>query len=394
MNTLGVEYYYKNDKSREFFKIPFGRSNEFLTDGVDSHRVCRVTDFLLQLFITRQNLAQGLVTQVDEAQRQHGALVQLLQAQAGAYGWKGRIVTNPNCATVVLAMALAPLRQFGLKTAIQGVGAWLVTPEYVKTIGKETLNGIQTVVADGAGCCGAIREHLGDHEASLDDMRRNIDAWWPLVSGHGERVEALVMNASGCGVMVKDYAHLLAHDPAYADKARRVGLRAGDVLDAAGIGLQHAGLHLADVLALAQQVHFDIEAAGGDRSDEVGLQGTQGPVATADIAHGLHHECGQHATEGRAALGPVGRDVEAHAWLAADREALAPGQQVAQADGWLRRRGGCGVDVVGGLAHGRHVVWRFGIIERSCFFCWAGGICPFQCRVSMWVIWGAGTGRL
>lgn len=82
--------------------------------------------------------------------------------------------------------------------------------------------GIQTVVADGAGCCGAIREHLGDHETALNDMRRNIDAWWPLVAGPGERVEAIVMNASGCGATVKDYAHALRADPAYADKARRI----------------------------------------------------------------------------------------------------------------------------------------------------------------------------
>jgi glycolate oxidase iron-sulfur subunit len=82
--------------------------------------------------------------------------------------------------------------------------------------------GIQTLVADGAGCCGAIRAHLGDHEGGLADMRRNIDAWWPLVSGQGEQVEALVMNASGCGATVKDYAHALRHDPAYADKARRI----------------------------------------------------------------------------------------------------------------------------------------------------------------------------
>jgi glycolate oxidase iron-sulfur subunit len=85
--------------------------------------------------------------------------------------------------------------------------------------------GIQTLVADGAGCCGAIREHLNDHEGALDDMRRNIDAWWPLVEGLTSkgRVEAIVMNASGCGVTVKDYGHALAHDAAYADKARRVG---------------------------------------------------------------------------------------------------------------------------------------------------------------------------
>ncbi len=84
--------------------------------------------------------------------------------------------------------------------------------------------GIQTLVADGAGCCGAIRSHLGDRDGGLADMRRNIDAWWPLVQGLTSqgRVEAIVMNASGCGVTVKEYAHALAHDPHYADKARKV----------------------------------------------------------------------------------------------------------------------------------------------------------------------------
>jgi len=84
--------------------------------------------------------------------------------------------------------------------------------------------GIQTLVADDAGCCGAIRTHLSDVEGGLADMRRNIDAWWPLVQGLTTegKVEAIVMNASGCGVTVKAYGHALAHDPAYADKARRV----------------------------------------------------------------------------------------------------------------------------------------------------------------------------
>ena len=77
--------------------------------------------------------------------------------------------------------------------------------------------GIQTLVAEKAGCCGALRSHLGDHAGGLDDMRRNIDAWWPLLQTH--KPEAIVMNASGCGVMVKDYAHALAADPAYAHKA-------------------------------------------------------------------------------------------------------------------------------------------------------------------------------
>jgi glycolate oxidase iron-sulfur subunit len=92
--------------------------------------------------------------------------------------------------------------------------------------------GIQTLVADGAGCCGAIRTHLGDHEAGLADMRRNVDAWWPLVepglNSQGP-VEAIVMNASGCGVTVKEYGQALAHDPAYAERAGRISALTRDI---------------------------------------------------------------------------------------------------------------------------------------------------------------------
>ncbi|MBN9205752.1 glycolate oxidase subunit GlcF [Methylibium petroleiphilum] len=91
--------------------------------------------------------------------------------------------------------------------------------------------GIQTLVADDAGCCGAIRDHLGDHEGGLADMRRNIDAWWPLVEGLTGQgaVEAIVMNASGCGVTVKDYARHLKHDSAYAERAARISALTRDL---------------------------------------------------------------------------------------------------------------------------------------------------------------------
>lgn len=90
--------------------------------------------------------------------------------------------------------------------------------------------GVQIVVAKKAGCCGAIRYHLNDHTGGLDDMRRNIDAWWPYVDGsRGFVVEALVMNASGCGATVKEYGHLLQHDPMYADKARRISALTKDI---------------------------------------------------------------------------------------------------------------------------------------------------------------------
>ena len=91
--------------------------------------------------------------------------------------------------------------------------------------------GIQTLAADGAGCCGAIRAHLNDTEGGLADMRRNIDAWWPLVDGltSAGKVEAIVMNVSGCGVTVKDYGHALAHDADYADKAARISALTRDL---------------------------------------------------------------------------------------------------------------------------------------------------------------------
>ena len=82
--------------------------------------------------------------------------------------------------------------------------------------------GIETLRPAAAGCCGAIRYHLNDHDGGLADARRNIDAWWPYVA-HAEEdgLAAILMNASGCGVQVKEYGYLLARDPKYAAKARR-----------------------------------------------------------------------------------------------------------------------------------------------------------------------------
>ena len=79
--------------------------------------------------------------------------------------------------------------------------------------------GIQLVSAAKAGCCGAVKFHLNDQDGGKAEMRRNIDAWWPFVE---RGVEALVMNASGCGVTVKEYGYILKDDPAYAEKAGRI----------------------------------------------------------------------------------------------------------------------------------------------------------------------------
>ena len=86
--------------------------------------------------------------------------------------------------------------------------------------------GIQTLVASNAGCCGAVKFHLNDQEGGAMQMRANIDAWWPYVE---QGVEAIIMNASGCGVMVKDYGHVLAHDAQYADKAKKISALTKDL---------------------------------------------------------------------------------------------------------------------------------------------------------------------
>ena len=86
---------------------------------------------------------------------------------------------------------------------------------------------IQTVYASGAGCCGAVRTHLGDSDGGLADMRRNIDAWMPMVST-GE-VQAIVASASACSLAIKEYRHALAGDPEYAGKAARISALARDL---------------------------------------------------------------------------------------------------------------------------------------------------------------------
>jgi glycolate oxidase iron-sulfur subunit len=79
--------------------------------------------------------------------------------------------------------------------------------------------GISLVRPRGGGCCGALPHHLDETGEAIALAKRNIDAWWP----HVERgAEAIIVTASGCGVLVKDYGHLLRFDPAYASKAKRI----------------------------------------------------------------------------------------------------------------------------------------------------------------------------
>jgi glycolate oxidase iron-sulfur subunit len=86
--------------------------------------------------------------------------------------------------------------------------------------------GISLIEEQKAGCCGAVSYHLAAHEESLDFMRRNIDAWWPAIE---TGAQAIVVSASGCGAMIREYGYLFRHDPRYADKAKRISTMTMDL---------------------------------------------------------------------------------------------------------------------------------------------------------------------
>jgi glycolate oxidase iron-sulfur subunit len=111
--------------------------------------------------------------------------------------------------------------------------------------------GVSLIRAQSAGCCGAVTFHLNKQHDALDFMRRNIDAWWPHIEAGAE---AVVMTASGCGVMVRDYGHALAGDPAYAEKARRVSELTRDLSE----------IVAAESAALQQRLQ-ETPAADGDK---------------------------------------------------------------------------------------------------------------------------------
>jgi len=121
---------------------------------------------------------------------------------------------------------------------LPGCAQQVLAPEINEaTIRLLTRHGCEVVVAPGSGCCGALRHHLGDEAPALALVRANIDSWERALASGG--LDAIVVNASGCGTMVKDYGFLLRTDPAYAEKAARIAALARDVSEVtAALGLQ------------------------------------------------------------------------------------------------------------------------------------------------------------
>ena len=90
--------------------------------------------------------------------------------------------------------------------------------------------GIDVEVAAGAGCCGALVHHMGREKDAVRFAKANVDAWWKVIE-RAPKIDGIIINASGCGTTVKDYAHLLRHEPAYREKAERIAALTKDVTE-------------------------------------------------------------------------------------------------------------------------------------------------------------------
>jgi glycolate oxidase iron-sulfur subunit len=114
-------------------------------------------------------------------------------------------------------------RMIGLAGCVQSVATPATNAAAARVLDRL---GVQLIEVPEAGCCGAVSQHLSAQREALEFMRRNIDAWWPYIE---QGVEAIVVTASGCGALVKEYGELLRHDAAYAEKAERVSVMARDI---------------------------------------------------------------------------------------------------------------------------------------------------------------------
>ena len=230
-----------------------------------------------------------------------------------------------------LGQLLRPLLPAALKAKVpakQDAGTWpstvharkvlllagCVQPAMAPNINSATARvldaaGVQCLIAPKAGCCGAVKFHLNDQQGGKVQMRANIEAWWPHVQ---DGVEAIIMNASGCGVTVKEYGHLLKDEPLYAAKAARISALTKDLsewlpelserlsgkLDARSVAqagamafhppcsLQHGQQLRGGVEKHLQALGFDISITGAEAHLCCGSAGTYS-VINPDLAQQL-----------------------------------------------------------------------------------------------------------
>jgi glycolate oxidase iron-sulfur subunit len=137
---------------------------------------------------------------------------------------------SANLRASVIALAVAPVA----RVALHGGCVQQVLRPDINGAATRLLTrfGIKTVLIKGEGCCGALLHHLGKEAGALIQARQNVDVWSREIEGQG--LDAILITASGCGTMIKDYGFLLRNEPAYAARAARVSALAKDVTEFLG----------------------------------------------------------------------------------------------------------------------------------------------------------------
>lgn len=195
--------------------VEYGRLVDIGRDLVEQRVTRPLSERLMRSALKTGLSSPAFAPAMRLGQAVRGMLPSALKAKVPAYRDPGQVPSRTHSRRVFL------LRGCVQPAMLPGIDA--ATRRVLDALG------ITAEFAPDSGCCGAIRQHLADAQGGLADARRNIDAWWPGIE-RGD-VEAIVINASGCGVMVKDYGHLLARDPLYADKAARISALARDPVE-------------------------------------------------------------------------------------------------------------------------------------------------------------------
>ena len=178
---------------------------------------------------------------------------------------QGNVVSPPSKRTVYPAVGAPKYRVVLLAGCVQQDLAPQINAATIRLL---TRHGCEVVTPEGAGCCGALTQHLGQTERAIASARVNVAAWQSLIEDDG--LDAIIVNASGCGTMVKDYGYLFRNDPEWTDEAAEVAGKARDVsefLDEIGI----IGAGDAKGLRIAYQSACSLQHGQGVRRQPIEL---------------------------------------------------------------------------------------------------------------------------
>ena len=216
----GVDYMHLVDHARNHIEKTYKRPlmNRF-TRGLLAAVLPYPGRFRLALSLARLGKPLGPLLKRIPALRPFGAMLELAPTTlpaASVYDAPGsHAVTVPQRGRVAILSGCAqPVLDPGINAS---------------TIRLLTRLGVEVIVPQGEGCCGALVHHMGREEQALSSARRNVDVWTREIEAGG--LDAIIITASGCGTTIKDYGHMLRLDPDYADKARRVSALTKDITE-------------------------------------------------------------------------------------------------------------------------------------------------------------------